>query len=252
MPSVTRRRSLCGKARGGPENIVFRAAAAVIVLVSWHGGAAQAVCNGEAEKALRNAMKIEQEWPLRPGQDSATRYLQRLGERLIAASGADYERPTDHDWPAEGWHFSIVRDLSVNAFSIGNGRIYLTDGSVRFVNSEAELAAILAHEIAHQLAGHFCSNGRLMGGERQIGSLIQVMDNTKEMQADLLALDILRAAGFPQAAMLQIVKRLPLSGDMRQQQQRIEALRHNLPAFDEPAAFSNSREFTELKESLRQ
>jgi predicted Zn-dependent protease len=223
-----------------------------ILLLFAYSGTAQAVCSGEAEKSLNNALKIEQEWPLRPTQDSATRYLQSLGERLALARNVP-RWLTDTDWPVNQWRFSMVRDMSVNAFSIGDGRVYLTEGSFDFVNSEAELAAILAHEIAHQLAGHFCGRGQqLNGSARQIGSLTQVMDNTKEMQADYLALDILRSTGFPASAMLEVVKRLPLSGDVRQHYQRIEVLSNNLQVFDDGAAYPSSREFTEIKESLRQ
>lgn len=241
------------KAHGSPERILLRAAVPAILLLAGFDGTAQAVCSGEAEKSLRNALKIEQEWPLRPAQDNATRYLQRLGELLVPPSDPYLDWPTRYNWPAGQWRFSIVRDLSVNAFSIGDGRIYLTDGSFHFVNSEAELAAILAHEIAHQLAGHFCAGNRQAHeGSRQIGSLVQVMDNEKEMQADLIALDILLNAGFPPQAMLEVVRRLPLSGDKNQQQQRIEALTHNLRVFKAATPYPNSREYTEIQELLRQ
>lgn len=234
-------------------SILRRTAMTAMLMLYGHGETAQAVCSGEAQKSLQSAMKIEQEWPLRPSQDNATLYLLRLGEQMLPPHGPDFEQLTNYDWPSDRWHFSIVRDLSVNAFSIGDGRIYLTDGSINFVNSEAELAAILAHEIAHQLSGHFCpSNQSLYGGSRQIGSLTQIMDNTKEMQADFVALRILRDAGFPTYAMFEVVKRLPLSGDVRQQYQRLEALRNNLPAFNDLAGFSSSSEFIKIKESLRQ
>lgn len=244
---------LIRKMLGGRETTVFRSAVLTITLSCVYSGEAQAVCSGEAQKSLQSAMKIEQEWPLRPIQDNATRYLQRLGEQLLPPQGPNFEQLTNYDWPSGRWHFSMVRDLSVNAFSIGDGRIYLTDGSINFVNSEAELAAILAHEIAHQLAGHFCaSNQSMYSGTRQIGSLVQIMDNAKEMQADFVALEILRDAGFPTHAMFEVVKRLPLSGDVRQQYQRLEALRNNLPAFNDLTGFSSSSEFTKIKESLRQ
>lgn len=233
--------------------ILHRTAVTAMLMLCGNIGTVQAVCSGEAHKSLQSAMKIEQEWPLRPNQDTATRYLQRLGEQLLPPHAPDFEQLANYDWPSDRWYFSIVRDLSVNAFSIGNGRIYLTDGSINFVNSEAELAAILAHEIAHQLAGHFCpSNQSPYGGARQIGSLTQIMDNSKEMQADYVALRILRDAGFPTHAMFEVVKRLPLTGDVRQQYQRLEALRNHLPAFNDLAGFSSSSEFITIKESLRQ
>jgi predicted Zn-dependent protease len=237
--------------RNRPERPFLRPAAIALVLLCGYDGSAQAVCSGEAEKSRDNAIKIEQEWPLRPVQDIATRYLQSLGESLLPPDDAT-DRTHRYDWPADRWRFSMVRDLSANAFSIGDGRIYLTDGSIDFVASEAELAAILAHEIAHQLAGHFCAGSQnVPSGARQIGSLMQSMDIAKEMQADTIALDILRNAGFPASAMLEVVKRLPLSENTRQQNQRIEALLQNLQATDTAATFPNSNEFNAIKGGLR-
>jgi hypothetical protein len=233
------------------EQAVLRPVAVALLLCGYCGTAA-AVCSGEVKNALDSAVKIEQEWPLRPVHDNATLYLQSLGEQLLP-DPSDMSRMAGYDLPSGQWHFSLVRDLSVNAFSIGDGRVYITDGSIAFVDSEAELAAILAHEIAHQYAGHFCADSESrVSGVRQIGSLVQVMDNAKEMEADAMALNILRYAGFPADAMLEVVKRLPLSGNIRQQTQRIETLTQRLqPTDNEAADFPNSSEFNAIKGGLR-
>ena len=76
-----------------------------------------------------------------------SQYVQKLGVRLAHFSVYGRNSP---------WQFSVVRNLAPNAFSIGGGYVFITDGAVNFVQNESELAAILAHELGHELAGHFC------------------------------------------------------------------------------------------------
>ncbi|PIQ86424.1 MAG: hypothetical protein COV74_05020 [Candidatus Omnitrophica bacterium CG11_big_fil_rev_8_21_14_0_20_45_26] len=76
-------------------------------------------------------------------QPEMQQYLMSIGYRLAAVS----ERP---HLP---YKFFIVDDSRVDAFSAGGGYIYVTKGMLEFVDSEAELAAVLAHEIAHVAAG---------------------------------------------------------------------------------------------------
>jgi predicted Zn-dependent protease len=76
--------------------------------------------------------------------EALQRYIQDLGAPLAAAS----ERP---QLP---WTFRVVDDPSVNAFAIPGGFIYVTRGIMAHLNSEAELVAVLGHEIGHVTARH--------------------------------------------------------------------------------------------------
>jgi predicted Zn-dependent protease len=71
-------------------------------------------------------------------------YVAALGRRLAAVS----ERP---DLP---WSFHIADDEIVNAFALPGGRIYVTRGLLAHLESEAELAGVLGHEIGHVTARH--------------------------------------------------------------------------------------------------
>ena len=55
------------------------------------------------------------------------------------------------------WTFRVVDDAAVNAFAIPGGFVYVTRGIMTHLNSEAELAAILGHEIGHVTARHSVS-----------------------------------------------------------------------------------------------
>jgi beta-barrel assembly-enhancing protease len=68
-------------------------------------------------------------------------YLARLGDRLlpeaVKAAGGPVLR------------FRVVRDPTLNAFALPNGRIYLHTGLLSRLENEAQLATILGHEITH-------------------------------------------------------------------------------------------------------
>jgi predicted Zn-dependent protease len=131
-----------------------------------------------------------------------TRFIKALGAKLAEAAG---ESP----FP---WRFTVIRDRSANAFSIGAGRIYVNEGTPFICRNEAEVAAILAHEMGHELAGHFRSSSRdtsWLDGLRDpppakdelIGSVRQRVDPKKELEADRISIEILRRAGYdPHAA----------------------------------------------------
>lgn len=74
-------------------------------------------------------------------------YVSRLGHELAARS----ERPK------LPWTFKVVDDPTPNAFALPGGFIYVTRGLMTVLNSEAELAMVLGHEIGHVTARHSVS-----------------------------------------------------------------------------------------------
>jgi predicted Zn-dependent protease len=70
-------------------------------------------------------------------------YVQSVGERLAAAAGL----------PGKGWRFTVLDTPDANAFALPDRQIFVTRGMLTLANDEAELAAILGHEIGHALAG---------------------------------------------------------------------------------------------------
>jgi len=92
------------------------------------------------------------------------RYVQQFGVRLAATS----ERPT------LPWTFRVVDDPAVNAFALPGGFIYVTRGLLAHLTSEAELAAVVGHEIGHVTARHTAaemSKQQLAGLGLAIGSM---------------------------------------------------------------------------------
>ncbi|MGH7528944.1 MAG: M48 family metalloprotease [Gemmatimonadales bacterium] len=92
------------------------------------------------------------------------RYVQELGGRLAATSERQ-ELP---------WTFRVVDDPTVNAFALPGGFIYVTRGIMGHLNSEAQLAGVLGHEIGHVTARHSASQisrQQLAGLGLAIGSI---------------------------------------------------------------------------------
>jgi predicted Zn-dependent protease len=71
-------------------------------------------------------------------------YVDSVGQALARVS----HRP-DIDW-----HFTLLDDPTVNAFAMPGGYIYITRGILAHLNSEAQLAGVLGHEIGHVTARH--------------------------------------------------------------------------------------------------
>jgi predicted Zn-dependent protease len=87
--------------------------------------------------------QIQQQLGLYPDPELQA-YVNRIGQKLAV----DSERP---DLP---WTFRVVDDPVVNAFALPGGFIYVTRGLMTHLNSEAELVAVLGHEIGHVTGRH--------------------------------------------------------------------------------------------------
>ena len=97
--------------------------------------------------------------------DALRQYVKTIGLRMAKAS----ERP---DLP---WDFDIVDDPAINAFALPGGSIFFTRGILGFMQNEAELAAVLGHEIGHVTAKHSVqqlSRAQLATGLLGVGSIL--------------------------------------------------------------------------------
>lgn len=71
-------------------------------------------------------------------------YVNDLGQRLARLSHRDQLQ----------WHFTVLDSPEVNAFALPGGYVYVTRGIMAYLQSEAELAGVMGHEIGHVTARH--------------------------------------------------------------------------------------------------
>jgi metalloendopeptidase OMA1, mitochondrial len=78
--------------------------------------------------------------------------VDRVGRRIADAA----EDPPAKMWkaPHYSWEFRTINKPVVNAFCLPGGKIAVYTGLLQVVQSDAELAAVLGHEVAHALARH--------------------------------------------------------------------------------------------------
>ena len=71
-------------------------------------------------------------------------YVDKIGQRLVAES----------DMPKRVFTFAVIDAPEINAFATPGGFIYVNRGLIAYLNTEAELAGVIGHEIAHVTARH--------------------------------------------------------------------------------------------------
>ena len=76
--------------------------------------------------------------------DGLQRYVNLVGNWVATQSGRN-------DFP---WHFGVLATEDINAFAAPGGYVFITEGLYRQLKSEAELAGVLGHEIAHVTQKH--------------------------------------------------------------------------------------------------
>lgn len=147
------------------------------------------------------------------------RYVEQIGQRLAAKS----------DRPDIPYTFQVVKDNSVNAFATMGGYVYVTTGLLQAADNEAQLASVLAHEIAHITSRHAVEQMRetaIAGGIATAASLDRNVavrlgvdlavrrphSRQDEFEADRRGLETLGRAGYAQSAMVAFMEKLLKEG----------------------------------------
>ncbi|TAK19030.1 MAG: hypothetical protein EPO35_00615 [Acidobacteria bacterium] len=141
------------------------------------------------------------------------KYVTDVGMRLARASHR----------PNLPWKFTVVDEPAVNAFALPGGFIYITRGILPYLRDEAELAAVLGHEVGHVDARHGASQaskqivagvGIALGGVLApkyktafglagggLGLLFLKYGREDELEADRLGTGYAASAGWDPAGM---------------------------------------------------
>ncbi|WP_089729737.1 M48 family metallopeptidase [Candidatus Thiosymbion oneisti] len=201
-------------------------------------------CRIDEDQGIRTMHRIGEQWPLRTVEDPVSDYVQRIGMRLARVVDPAMRQP---------WNFYVLRNAEPSALAVGGGHFVISDGLIAFLRNESELAAVLAHEIAHQDLGHFC-RGLSSAVERiDRGTVVQHYDLDVEMEADRAALRLLSAAGFASGAMASALRCLQQSPSISepQLQSRILALEVHVETLSE-GGDSSSVSFREARRRVEE
>ena len=149
-------------------------------------------------------------------------YVDAVGQRLAGISHRTELRYT----------FTVLDSDEINAFALPGGYIYVTRGLLAYLNSEAELAAVLGHEIGHVTARHgvrqaSSAQAASLGGGLlsvffpQLGSsglnhtlgllgsaMLRGYGREHELEADRLGAGYLDASGYDRSAMFDVIRTL--------------------------------------------
>jgi beta-barrel assembly-enhancing protease len=143
-------------------------------------------------------------------------YISRLGQKIARNSDAQV-----------AFTIKVIDSPDLRIFGLPGGFLYVDKGLIMEVDSEAELAGLMAHEIAHVAARHAtrfatrkyawnvlsipiaCLSGPAALGTKQIGPLtLKKFSRDAEIEADLLGIEYQYAAGYDPQTFVEALEKL--------------------------------------------
>ncbi len=154
------------------------------------------------------------------GDPVVSEYVNRLGQNLVRNSDAKVP-----------FTIKVVNSDEVNAFALPGGYFYVDTGLILAAENEAELAGVMAHEIAHVAARHATHNmsrrdlfnlctlpavfvagpvGLAVREATEVALPMEFMKFSRdaEREADLLGMQYAYATGYDPAAMVSFFERM--------------------------------------------
>jgi predicted Zn-dependent protease len=149
-------------------------------------------------------------------------YIENMGRRLAARA----------DGPRYPYSFDVANNRDINAFALPGGPIWIHRGAIDAAQNEAQVAGVLAHEIAHIANRHAADQitkgtfasaglgllGALLGGGgngskiAQLGaniaaqSVMMKFSRDAEREADMKALQYMKRAGYDPRGMVEFLQ----------------------------------------------
>ncbi len=102
----------------------------------------------DVELGRKAAAEIEQQLPVLQEGGNVDDYVERVGQRLVAAIPREFQHPQFR------YEFDVVNARDINAFALPGGPMYVNRGMIEAARSEGEMAGVMAHEIAHVALRH--------------------------------------------------------------------------------------------------
>lgn len=205
-------------------------------------------------------------------------YLTKLGQRLV-----DHLNTFGVQYP---WEFHCVNDKAINAFALPGGFVIINRGAIGAADYEAELAAVMAHELSHVALRHGTNQatkaqyaqlgsgiagiaGGIFGGmagaavagagQFAAGSVLLKYSRGAETQADVMGTQVFYDSGFDPHAMAAFFEKLNSSqappeffSDHPNPDNRIQRVNQEIQKLGgvTPGAEKDSAEFESIKREV--
>lgn len=185
-------------------------------ITGWFGGSREK----EIEIGRQLSLQVEQQAKL-VDDPMITEYINRVGQNIVLNSDAKIP-----------FTIRVIDSDEVNAFALPGGYFYVNKGLIVAAENEAELAGVMAHEVAHVAARHAMENagkGQLLNYGLIAGIIFSggitsaILQNTAglgqalaffnfsrgaEREADMLGVQYLYAAGYDPQGMATMFEKL--------------------------------------------
>jgi len=202
-----------------------QALTALILVVSVSAASAQTAITPDKNKytpaqdvqiGQEASQEVRRELPML-ADDRVDDYVKRVGDRLVRAIPDQFQHQEFR------YSFEVVNQKEINAFALPGGPMFLHRGMMEAAKSEAEMAGVMAHEIAHVALRHGTAQatkaqgfqigavagqilGAIVGGaagsiiaqgsQFGLGAYFLKYGREYEREADLLGAQILARAGY--------------------------------------------------------
>ncbi len=180
----------------------------------------------QIQLGFQAASEVYKQMPVLPDNSPETQYIRQLGQRLVATI------PQEYSWPFE---FHTIAQKDINAFALPGGPMFVNVGTIDAAANEAQLAGVMAHEMAHVYMQHSAkqmqkgqttqalagilgaivgARGGALGNLAQMGiqlgagTLMLKYSRSDEAQADAVGAMIMYRAGYDPRALADFFNRL--------------------------------------------
>ncbi|KAI8084799.1 peptidase M48 [Halteromyces radiatus] len=161
-----------------------------------------------------------------PRHHPYTQFVSRVAKRLIRVSGMDNV----------AWEFYVIDSPEQNAFVLPGGKVFVFTGILPVVENEDGMAAVLGHEISHQVARHsserfsfekvllaiqfgllfFGIDPRLFFNHLTMNlMMLKPFSRKCEREADTMGLELMAQACFDPTQAVNVWRRMEASGTAR-------------------------------------
>ena len=237
-------------------------------------GSASISREDQIQLGYKAVQQVYQQMPVLPDSSPTSQYIQGLAHKLVA------QIPPQYSWP---WQFHVIQQSDINAFAIPGGPLFVNVGTITAADNEAQLAGVMAHEIAHDYMMHVAKDygkqswtqglgavaGAILGSRSPaLGQLAQLgagvismkFSRKDEAQADAVGAIIMYKAGYNPQAMADFFQKLEQEGGSRGPQwlsdhpnpgNRQQAIQQEIANWPQKNYVNSSSQFASAKQAAR-